>query len=334
VSNVGTAVSSGTISVAGTLPAGLTFVAGTGAGWSCAATGQVVTCTNSTVLAVGASSSYALTVTAGPAAVGTVMHTVAVTGTGDLNPVNNSWTDPTIVRATPTPTFSFNPSAIIVGQQAGMSVTVGTPFPHDVTGSVTVTFGSNAAVPADDPAIQFATGGRTVTFTIPAESTQARFGSSTTTGPVGFQPGTVSGTLTFQGSLIAGTVKGAFSTTLAVPKQAPKILDVRTRTQDGFAAVIQLSSSPRDVTSLKLTFNTTVAVRLSCGSAAGCTTSGNTMTLDVAGLFSDWFQRDATFGSLSTITVPLTIPSGVGGTVAVTIRNSQGESNAGVFNLP
>ena len=43
---LGTAPTSGAITVTDTLPTGLTFVSATGTGWACGAVGQVVTCTS------------------------------------------------------------------------------------------------------------------------------------------------------------------------------------------------------------------------------------------------------------------------------------------------
>ena len=57
VSNAaGSGPTTGTITVTDTLPTGLTYVSGTGTGWSCSAVGQAVTCTTAGPLAGGASS--------------------------------------------------------------------------------------------------------------------------------------------------------------------------------------------------------------------------------------------------------------------------------------
>src|SRR5262249_22572084 len=72
VENVGSASTSGVISVTDTLPAGLTFVSGAGAGWSFSSSGQAVTALHVGVLATGASSAFTLTVAVGPAAVPSV----------------------------------------------------------------------------------------------------------------------------------------------------------------------------------------------------------------------------------------------------------------------
>ena len=54
VTNGGTAATSGTMTVTDTLPAGLTFVSGSGGGFTCSAVAQVVTCTSTTAIAPAA----------------------------------------------------------------------------------------------------------------------------------------------------------------------------------------------------------------------------------------------------------------------------------------
>ncbi len=52
-SNVGSVDSSGTITIVTTMPAGITPTAATGPGWTCAISGQTITCTTSAVIAAG-----------------------------------------------------------------------------------------------------------------------------------------------------------------------------------------------------------------------------------------------------------------------------------------
>jgi uncharacterized repeat protein (TIGR01451 family) len=109
VSNIGGTASAGTYTVVDTLPAGLTFVSAAGTGWTCSAVGQVVTCTNSTAIAAGASSAaIALVVTPGAAAVPTVTNTATVAGGGDAVLTNNTTVDVTIVSplVPPVPTMA------------------------------------------------------------------------------------------------------------------------------------------------------------------------------------------------------------------------------------
>lgn len=87
------------VTVTDTLPAGLTFVSGTGTGWTCSAAGPVVTCTHPPFLDPGQSlPDITLTVAVGGAAVPSVAN-VAQVSSASLDPVpgNNSATDTTVV---------------------------------------------------------------------------------------------------------------------------------------------------------------------------------------------------------------------------------------------
>jgi hypothetical protein len=338
VRNVGAAPTIGAITVTDTLPGGFTFVSGEGPGWSCSASGPVVTCTNSATLAPTESTHYTLTVAVDIRAASKVNHSVSVTTDGDLNHINDDRSDMTTV-VTPSPVFVFTPYPIVPGRQALVAVTMGTPFPHDITGSITLNFASNAVIPVDDPAIQFASGSRTVTFNIPANDTKARFGPESLLGPLAFQTGSVAGTLTFAGTFTAGTIQENFSAagtnTLTIPLQALSIESLQTTMQDGFAVSMLLLSAAREVTQLSLSFNTVPRIRLSCGTTAGCSAAGNILTLDVAPLFTQWFNDNATFGGLAQLRLPIRIEGGgVEGTVDVTLRNTKGESNSRSFTLP
>ena len=92
VTNSGNLATAGTITVVDVLPAGLTHAGGAfspggaqGANWSCSASGQVVTCTSSTVIGAGGSSvlSFVADVGAGLAAGGTATNRAQVGGGGD-----------------------------------------------------------------------------------------------------------------------------------------------------------------------------------------------------------------------------------------------------------
>lgn len=63
VHNHGPEIATGTTTVTDTLPAGLTYVSGTGTGWSCAAAGQVVTCNHSSASIPNAGDLPTLTLT-------------------------------------------------------------------------------------------------------------------------------------------------------------------------------------------------------------------------------------------------------------------------------
>ena len=104
VANVGTGTAAGTITVTDTLPAGLSFVSGTGAGWGCSAIGQTVTCTSTTPLAPGASSDITLTVNVAVNAPANLVNGAAVAcSCTETNFDNNSSSDPTAIGVTAVP---------------------------------------------------------------------------------------------------------------------------------------------------------------------------------------------------------------------------------------
>lgn len=103
--NSGSVATSGAYTVTDTLPAGLTFVSATGTGWSCAAAGQIVTCTSSTVVTPGPGpNNITITVSPGASAVPAVTNRAVVAGGGDTALTNNTTVDITIVAVPPVPT--------------------------------------------------------------------------------------------------------------------------------------------------------------------------------------------------------------------------------------
>ncbi len=100
VANAGPLDDPALVTVTDTLPAGLTYVAGSGTGWTCGASGQDVTCTNpGPVPAGGALPDLTLTVAVDEAAIPGVDNTVNVaTGSYDATPGNDTATDSTVVR--------------------------------------------------------------------------------------------------------------------------------------------------------------------------------------------------------------------------------------------
>jgi uncharacterized repeat protein (TIGR01451 family) len=96
VSNVGTKISSGTITVTDTLPAGLTATSMSGTGWNC--TLATLTCSRSDALDFNLSYPLIfLNVDIAPNLSGFVTNSVTVSGGGDANLNNNSASDPTAV---------------------------------------------------------------------------------------------------------------------------------------------------------------------------------------------------------------------------------------------
>jgi uncharacterized repeat protein (TIGR01451 family) len=97
VSNAGTAATSGTVTVADTVPTGLTAVSIAGGGWTC--TQPAGPCTRSDALATaGAYPSLTVTVNVASNAPASVTNTGTVSGGGETNTSNNTASDPTTIN--------------------------------------------------------------------------------------------------------------------------------------------------------------------------------------------------------------------------------------------
>ena len=334
VSNKGLAATTSPMTITDALPPGVTYVYGVGEGWSCSSAQQTVSCVHPDSLPPGASTNVNLKVAVESNAASGVIHAPKVSTEGDIATSNNTASDTTVV-AVPVVNASFTPQVLVAGDQGAVDLTIPFAFPHDVSGTLNLGFTPDAIHPADDPAIQFSTGGRTAAFTIPANTVQARFGTNPQIGPMAFQAGTIAGTLSFSGTLQTGTVETAFSSRTTIPKQAPKVHSVQRESSNGgnFSLGVQLTSSPREVTALLFRFVGSQA-RLSCGGLAGCSVDGNQVALDVRSAFDSWFVADTLNGSASTLHVPFYIDSNIKGTITISLANRFGTSNSINYTLP
>ncbi|MBU7315157.1 putative Ig domain-containing protein [Paenibacillus oleatilyticus] len=96
VRNAGTGTTSGTVTVADTLPVGMTVTGFAGVGWACDA--GMVTCSRSDALASGDSyPPITLTVDVAANAAALLTNKVNVSGGGDVNNANNTASDPTTI---------------------------------------------------------------------------------------------------------------------------------------------------------------------------------------------------------------------------------------------
>jgi hypothetical protein len=290
-----------------------------------------VTCNNPTPLAPNASTTLNLNIAA--AAPTSSAHSPTVTVGGDPVSSNNS-TSVTTNVVTPAFTINSAPASPPPGTQAVIVISMSTVLSHEVTGKLTLRFTPDAVHPADDPAIQFATGGREVVFTVPANGGQAQMGPNRSPS-IGYQTGTVAGRVTFDATLETGSNPVTVSTVRTISRRPPTIQSVRSqRMSDTVNLLVNSSSTPREITAATLTFLTTPAVRVSCGNTPGCTAATNSVTLDVKPQFDGWFSMDTQYGSTNTLVVPLSIQGNLSGSISVTLRNAQGNSNSMSIPLP
>src|SRR6185295_2247370 len=97
IANTGTIPTAGTITVTDTLPAGLSYVSTSGAGWTFSVSGQVVTALYTPSVPAGQNRSFTITVLADPSAVPGLVNTAYASLAGDVVPANDRDSDPTVV---------------------------------------------------------------------------------------------------------------------------------------------------------------------------------------------------------------------------------------------
>ena len=296
-------------------------------------TGTVYTLTESPVLParVGGGESIFFNVVFTPVALGTATGTLRVDNvTFNLSAVGS---DPA-----PLPAVSFaGPGATAeAAQQIAVRLSLASSYPVALTGKLTLSFASDAF--ADDPAIQFASGGRTVNFTINANSSRAVFGQDAT--EVRLQTGTVAGVITLSATFAteAGginlTPAPAPATTMTVRPAAPRIRSVQiaARTTSGFTVLVTGFATSRSVTQLGFQFTQT-----SDPNNPNLRLETTSLTLNVDGSFGAWYQSAASipFGSLFTAAVTFTVRGDIEAiqSVGVTATSALGTSNAASANL-
>lgn len=140
VNNIGSAATSGTVTVTDFLPNVLIATAITGSGWNCSTPPtQFISCTRSDALS-GASSYPAITVTVSVNAGPSVTNIATVSGGGELNTLNNIARDLTNITAPVLAiTESHTPEPFIAGQTGTYTINVNNTGKIATTGIVTVT---------------------------------------------------------------------------------------------------------------------------------------------------------------------------------------------------
>ena len=208
------------------------------------------------------------------------------------------------------------PTTVQPAQQPTLNFTL-TAYPVPITGTVTLTFAGNGGV--DDPSIQFSTGGRTQTFTIPA--------NSTTTPTIQLQSGTDAGTITVTLTLSAAgqviTPASVVPVVINLPAAPPVVTSMTlTRSGDTLTANIMGYSNTRDLSQATFTFT----------GANGDAVTDPQVIVPATALFTAWFSNATSqqYGStfLYTQEFNLNNPATSIGSVAVTLTNSTGTSTS------
>jgi hypothetical protein len=212
---------------------------------------------------------------------------------------------------TPPPTlseFQFQgPSGVQQpSQQPAVGLSLSAPYALDLQGTITLTFLANGFV--DDPAIQFANGGRVAKFTIPANTMDALFSNNGNRIPL--QTGTVAGNIVLTPAFtLAGgydlTPTAPTTSTITISASAPQLLSasVASPTLSTFTVVISGFSTTRTVTKLDVQLTPKPGVKLDDGH----------LTLDTSAAATAWFQSSTSqqsFGGLFLMAIPITLHNG------------------------
>ncbi len=223
--------------------------------------------------------------------------------------------------------------------QPGIGLTLASAYPVTLLGTLTLTTSSNAV---SDPAVQFSTGGKTVQFVIPANTTAANFAGQGS--QIFLQTGTVAESVVLtpafqtQAGGIDLTPSPATTLQFNVPAAAPVLLAVTpaSLSTNGFVLNVVGFSTTRSVKSMTVQF--TAAQGYSFG-------TNSQVQIDLTSSSAAWFQSSASgaFGGQFEISIPFTLagtglPTGTNpiqalASVAVTVTNDVGTSNSLSGNL-
>jgi hypothetical protein len=247
--------------------------------------------------------------------------TVTVQATDASNNTTTITFTLTVTQAPFTLTIQAPPGAPL--QQLPITVTLAQAYPVDLSGELVLQFTPNQAAPLVDPAIQFSTGGDTVSFTIPKGQTSAVFKQS----PLLVQTGSIAGAIVFTASVSADNIPLTPTTavTLNLPQEPPAILSVSIQqVTSGFNVMVTGYSNTREITQAAFTFTAQPGSQIQ---------STSFTPADVGATFQTWYASPASiaYGGQFLYTQPFTITSGTVSalqSVTVTLTNSQGASSS------
>lgn len=226
----------------------------------------------------------------------------------------------TIGNAPPVPTLAFTgvPSTAASGQQTSFGLVLSSPAGQAVSGQVTLSFKPDATVATDDPAIQFANGGRTAQFNIAAGATKATFPVTS----MAFQTGTVAGTITL--TVTSNASNGSLSQAVVVGRAAPVIQSATiVPNSSGFQVQISGFSNTRDLAGASFHFT----------AVSGQALQTSDLSVNLSSPASQWYGGGSStqFGGQFLLLVPFTVQQGAESglsTVSVQLQNGQSTSAA------
>lgn len=239
----------------------------------------------------------------------------------------------------PLPAIQFTGAsgAVNAFSQPAIGLSLASPYALALSGTLTITLASSNFNP--DPTVQFATGGQSVSFTIPANSTEAVFAIGGN--QMRLQTGTTATTIVITASLATTsglnlTPSPAPAVSLTVAPSAPTLLSVGLTAQSttGFTLQIVGFSTTHSLTALNFQFTTN----------SGNSASNGSVSVSVSAAAANWYAstQSQPFGGQFSVSIPFILtqtststtvtPVSAIQSVAVTASNAQGTS--GSLSIP
>lgn len=236
--------------------------------------------------------------------------------------------------ALPAYQFQGTSGAVDALQQIPVGITLSQTYPVSLSGTLTLTVNSgNLNL---DPSVQFATGGRTVAFTIPANAKDAIFPNGTNR--IRFQTGTLAAGFTL--TPVFATSDGGVDVTPASPTvfqatlatAAPRLVQVKieSQTATGFVVAVTGLATGQNLTAADVTFT----------AAAGYNMPDTKVSIDLSQQSATWFRSTtaASYGGQFTVRLPFQVRSSDSAatnllaslqSISVVLRGQEGSSSAG-----
>jgi hypothetical protein len=216
----------------------------------------------------------------------------------------------------PSLTLRGVPGELNPTQQVPIGLALSAPFSAALSGTLTLSFTPTAVAAADDPLVMFSTGSRTVSFSIPANSTSAVFSV-----PVLLLTGTIAGSVNLNASLQGNPAQRAGTVNIrSLPPQLRNVVAVRT--SGGLRVEITGYSPERRVQTANFAF------RLRTASGIESVNLGRSVEPE----FDNWYRSSGStaFGSSFLFMQSFGVQGDTTAIEAVTITltNSQGSTSS------
>jgi large repetitive protein len=227
-------------------------------------------------------------------------------------------------------------SSVAPQLQPQIKVSIPQAYAVNITGALTLAFKATTQTATDDPAVQFATGARSVDFTIPAGSLDAVFGNNAF---IVLQTGTMAGSLTFTATFAAAGAplipNATITQTTAILAQKPTISSPPTINMSpatagaDFEVTVTGYSTTREMTDASFDFTVKSNFNLS---------SATVTVANFGATATSWYASSAsnTSGGTFSFIQPFKVTGDKTGiaSVTVTLKNTSGTSTTATTNFP